>query len=97
MRLLQKFITSNFQEEFQVWSIEPALNRALQYSVADGLCDLTSTSKYKLTKKGNDFCDTIIESKAFEEEIAFLKFVGKNKITDNRLNSMTKQWKIEYE
>lgn len=97
MDLFQKFILSNYKDEFQVWSIEPALNRALQYAIADNLCELTSTSKYKLTEKGNLFCDSILNSEAFEKEITFLKFVGKNKITDSRLNSMIKQWKIEYD
>lgn len=94
---LKTFILSNYKDDFQVWNIEPALNRALQYSVADKLCEVTSTSKYKLTEKGNKFYNKILETDVFQEEITFLKFVGKNKITDSRLNAMTKQWKIDYE
>lgn len=94
---LKSFILSNYKDDFQVWNIEPALNRALQYCVADKLCDVTNNGKYKLTEKGDIFYNKILETDVFKEEIEFLKFVGKNKITDNRLNSMTKQWRIDYE
>lgn len=97
MSQLKKYVESNYENEFEVWNIEPALNRALQYAVADKLCELTSTSKYKLTDKGNRFYNTIIDSDVFEEELIFLKFLGKRKITDKILDEMTKQWKIDYE
>lgn len=97
MNKLKTFILSNYNDDFQVWNIEPALNRALQYSVADKLCEVTNNGKYKLTKKGDIFFNKILETEVFSEEIEFLKLVGKSKITENRLNSMTKQWKIDYE
>lgn len=97
IKKFKAFILNNYQDDFQVWNIEPSLNRGLQYAVADNLCEITTTSKYKLTSKGSDFCNKILQSDVFEDEIEFLKFIGKKKITDNRLNSMTKQWKIDYE
>lgn len=95
--LFNKFIQSNYLMEFNVWSIEPALNRALQYSIADELCELTNTSKYKLTEKGKLLYSAISDSNTFDEEIYFLKKIGKNKITDKRLDVMTKQWEFNYE
>ena len=96
MNVMRNYIVSNYKKEIEFWNIEPALNRALQFAVADGLCEMTSTKKYKLKEKGESFYNSIIESESFTKEIGFLKFVGKNKITDSRIDEMTKQWKLQY-
>jgi hypothetical protein len=92
---LKEHITTNFQTDFSVWGIEPALNRALQYAIASNICEVVSGKNYKLTDKGSKFYKMINADKdLFDKEKSFLEFVGKNKITDSRINSMSKKWSL---
>jgi hypothetical protein len=94
---LQEYVTSNFQTELSVWGIDPALNRALQLAVAENICEIVNGKNYKLTEKGFRFFEMIDnENDLFDTEKRFLKFIGKSKITDSRINSMSNQWKINY-
>lgn len=97
MKEIRDYITSNFKTDFSVWGIDPALNRALQLAVAENICDIFQGKNYKLTEKGNKFYKMISEDKdLFEVEKSFLSFVGKSKITDNRISVMTQKWNIFY-
>lgn len=97
MNELRDYIISNFRSDFSVWGIEPALNRALQLSVAENICDIVNGKSYKLTEKGNRFYQMIkSDSELFELEKSLLNFIGKNKITDNRINEMTQKWNLSY-
>ncbi len=91
---LIKFIHSNFTSDLKIWGIEPALNRALSYAVAEKLCNIEK-GKYVLTKKGISFCEQIIKNtKILDIEIDFLKQIGKRKITDNRILALSKKWEL---
>jgi len=97
MQKLRDYINSNFQTEMSVWGIEPALNRGLQLAVADGICEIIDGKSYKLTEKGLKFYEIINEDiDLFSIEKSFLSFIGKSKITDTRINAMTKQWNLFY-
>lgn len=90
---LRKFILSNYTESSKTWGIEPSLNRALNYSVHEGICSIVN-GKYELQEKGEKFYEKIIaDTEHLEEEISFLNFLGKRKITDNRIDSIYKKWK----
>lgn len=92
---LRRFIESNFESNFSVWGIEPALNRALQFAVAEDICQIIDGRKYKLTEKGLRFYEMInADRELFMPEKKFLNYVGKSKITDTRINEMSNQWKI---
>lgn len=94
---LRKFVTSNFQTDFSVWGIEPALNRALQLAVAEQICTIVNGKNYKLTDKGLRFYEMIrAEDDLFDQEVEFLNFIGKSKITDKRIDDLSNQWKISY-
>lgn len=94
---LREYVTSNFQSDFSVWGIEPALNRALQLAIAENICEVVGGKNYKLTEKGFRFYEMINgDRELFEKEKVFLNFIGKSKITDNRINAMSKQWTIDY-
>lgn len=94
---LQDYVISNFQSDFSVWGIEPALNRALQFAIAEGICEVVNGKSYKLTEKGFRLYEMIRADKdLFDKEKAFLNFIGKSKITDKRINDMSKQWTINY-
>lgn len=97
MTELRDYITTNFTSDFSVWGIEPALNRALQLAVAENICELIQGKNYKLSVKGNRFFQMIEEDTGlFGIEKSFLSFIGKNKLTDNRINAMTQKWKLFY-
>jgi hypothetical protein len=97
MKELRNYITSNFQTDFSVWGIEPALNRALQLAVAENICDIINGKNYILTEKGNKFFEMIkADKELFEIEKFFLTFIGKNHITENRIKAMTQKWNLFY-
>jgi hypothetical protein len=94
---LRDYVTSNFKTDFSVWGIEPALNRALQLAVAENICEVINGKNYKLTEKGNKFYKMIeSDSELFDLEKSFLIFIGKNSITDSRINAMTQRWNLFY-
>lgn len=97
MSELQSHIDSDFTTKFSIWGIEPALNRALQLAVAENICDLIDGKNYRLTEKGNIFFEMIdTDSDLFAIEKAFLGRIGKSRITDARINSMTKHWNLPH-
>ncbi|GEM55336.1 hypothetical protein B0A58_11650 [Flavobacterium branchiophilum NBRC 15030 = ATCC 35035] len=90
---LKNFVLSNYTESSKTWGIEPSLNRALNYSVHEGICS-TIDGKYQLEEKGELFYQKILEdSEYLKEEIDFLNFLGKRKITDSRIDLIYKKWK----
>jgi|SRR6185437_5450332 len=97
MKELNDFIRSNYTNEFSVWGIEPALNRALQLAVGENICEIVYGKNYKLTEKGNVFFELINGDKElFEIEKSFLSSIGKNHITDGRITAMTQKWNLFY-
>ena len=94
---VREYVTSNFKSDFSVWGIEPALNRALQLAIAENICQVVNAKNYKLTEKGFRFYEMInADKELFDKEKTFLGFIGKNTITDSRINAMSKQWTIDY-
>lgn len=95
MKELRDYVTSNFKTDFSVWGIEPALNRALQLAVAENICEVINGKNYKLTEKGSKFYKMIVsDTELFDSEKSFLIFIGKNSITDSRINAMTQKWNL---
>jgi len=93
MRKLREYITSNFKTELSIWGIEPALNRALQYAVAENICEIVYGKKYKLTEKGLRFYRMIdSDSELLKKEKEFFRFIGKKTLTDTRIKEMSKEW-----
>lgn len=88
-----ELIKNNYEPDIAVWGIEPALNRALLLCVAEGIC-IIEHGKYLLTKKGEEFFKLIVKADVFKEEFIFLNFVGKRKITDNRIESISNKWSL---
>jgi len=90
---LKIFIENNFIGHFKTWGIEPALNRALSYAVAENLC-VIENGKYKLSKKGDSFYDIILKNEDLQVEIDYLKLLGKRKITDKQIFEIAKMWEL---
>lgn len=88
-----ELIKSNYDKDIAVWGIEPALNRALLFCISENIC-IIENGKYLLTEKGTGFFKLIVNAEVFIEEFEFLNFVGKRKITDNRIESISNKWSL---
>lgn len=85
-------IHNNYKSDFSTWGIDPSVNRALHIAVKENYCTCPK-DKYQLTSEGLIFVETIEHDKSIlEEEITFLKKVGKKTLTEKRLSSLSKKW-----
>jgi len=59
--------------------LDPMVNLALKYAFADGLISITNNSKYKLTDKGHEFVNLVLEDgqPILADERKFLERIGK--------------------
>ena len=87
---LQKSIEERMVNEceftLELIHLDPMVNLALNYAIADKLVSITSNSKYKLTDKGNEFIELILrdEQSVLAKERDFLIRIGQ-KISEVRL------------
>ncbi len=89
MATLQCYLENSNRTPAPHWTIDPALNRALNYAVADGFCELTSNNKYKLASKGAQlFAKIDPDNDLFYHEKIFLKQIGK-RLTDEMVDRLT--------
>lgn len=73
------------------WAVEPALNKALHYAVAEGLITMYE-DKYQLTDSGIEFAKVLRKEKdIFTREKLFLAYIGKQKVTEDFINKLTEQ------
>jgi hypothetical protein len=58
--------------------LDPMVNLALKYAVADKIISVTNSSKYKLTETGCEFADRILQDKQsiLAEELKLLMRIG---------------------
>lgn len=88
------FVRSNYTSEITVWGIEPALNRALLYCIAENICSVEH-GKYKLEDKGEIFFKQLSADKElFSVEKEFLSYIGKRHFTDARIDSISQKWTL---
>lgn len=96
MEFLSFLLRNNYVGKKPTWNIDPALNRALVLTIADGFCKITSTKKYKLTSKGMNFVNILnSESDLLTIEKDFLSSIGKGQLTENLVANLS-QINIDY-
>jgi len=96
MHQLAAYVHRNYTGDSIVWGIEPAVNRALVIANAEGICLHEERGTYVLAERGKAFYDLIAaDNELFSLEKDFLRSMGKNKITDARIEAMSNQWSIE--
>lgn len=86
-------VLDNKTEMLPVVRFEPALNRAINYAVADGLVEIQkSNSKLRLTERGKNLYNEIIEN----NDIMILEKnelnIINNKINDDIINKILEKW-----
>ncbi|PST85360.1 hypothetical protein C9I86_19455 [Photobacterium sp. NCIMB 13483] len=74
-----------------VWGIDPALNMALGFALADQLIEKKANGMYQLTDKGDSFIKESDLINLFDSEIIEFKKIGK-KITESMINNATRRW-----
>lgn len=96
MAYLSFFLRSNYAGQKPTWKIDPALNRALILSIADGFCEITSNKKYKLTPKGIGFANILnSDNELLSVEKDFFKKIGKQGLTEDLVIKLS-QTNINY-
>lgn len=89
---LMKFLDSNLQREFIV-RFDPALNRALEYALADGLVVQQANGSYKLSVEGKSLAKEISEDNEIlcsEKQILDDIFL---KLSEERIKEISERWK----
>jgi hypothetical protein len=88
---IQNVLDTNKTDDIVSWGVEPALNKALLFGVAEGLFRLQD-DKYILTEKGKEFAERIKrERELFVQEKQFLAHLGKRIVTEKFINELTKK------
>lgn len=89
---LMKFLDSNLQREFIV-RFDPALNRALEYALADGLVVQQANGSYKLSVEGKSLAKEISEdNEILCSEKQILDDISL-KLSEERIKEISERWK----
>jgi hypothetical protein len=89
MEFIKNVIESGITSDIISWGVEPALNKALGFGVAEELFALHD-DKYALTKTGIELSKKIEkEPDLFIDEKIFLEFIGKRKVTEAFMDQLT--------
>lgn len=91
---LIKFLNSRVQHNLIV-RFDPALNRALEYAVADAMIAQQGNGTYKLIEKGKKLVKAIIEDKEiFRSEKETLNEISLS-LTEERIKEISERWKYQ--
>lgn len=92
MDFISEIINTNKTDLIMSWGVEPALNKALLFGIGEGVFEFNG-DKYKLTEKGNAFYIKIKKAgNIFTDEIHFLESLGKQKISEALLETLTQSF-----
>lgn len=90
MEILMRFIDNGYRMGVPHWTIDPALNRALDLAIADGFCENAGNNRYRLTSKGHELASKLEEDKELLVlEKNFLIQIGRGKISESCVDKMT--------
>lgn len=76
--------------DISVWGLDPTLNIALQFALAERLIEHSSTG-VKLTKNGKDYIAAIDKNDLFTKDIEYLKDIGKA-VTEDFIKKASDSW-----
>lgn len=85
---LKYLIENKYRTQIPHWTVDPAVNRALSLAIADGICELTNSGKYKLTPIGMELVNKIdTDYDLFCGEKMYLNCIGKQ-LTDEIVDKL---------
>lgn len=76
------------KHNFNFWALDPALNRAIEFALADSFLNLKN-EKLISAPKGDEFLKYILENDIFIQEKEMLKKFGKS-VTETFVNTVLK-------
>lgn len=79
--------------DLQFWSIQPSLNRALDFAIASNLC-LRIGDRYELGEKGDKFVSLIIKDNELLSKNKYRISKIEKRVTETIINNLTKEWKL---
>lgn len=89
--VLTELVGGGRSKSLVIWGFDPALNRALQFAVAEGVCHMHD-GKYNLTEKGHRLAQLFLaESEIYTFEKAFLQTLGKG-VSEGKIKALTHTW-----
>lgn len=91
---LEKYLKTHIENEFVV-RFEPALNRALEYALADSFIVQQANGTYKLTDKGKELASKIIDDKTiFIHEKIILEEISSD-LTEEKIRAISERWRYQ--
>lgn len=86
--IVNSWIKNNFSNHLHVWGIEPTVNRALTFAVAERLI-LNVGGDFILSESGTALVKSIVKDKQlFIKEKDFLTTIGKGIITEQKVREL---------
>jgi len=83
---------NNFRSDYHIWGVEPTVNRAVTYAIAEGLIALND-GDYLLTDQGMNLYKLMKKDKdLFQLEKSFLGSIGKNGISEGTIKELSKKF-----
>lgn len=90
---LLEFCNDNNLLFSSVIRFDPAVNRVLEYALADGLIKQLVKGTYKLTEKGKKLAKKIKSDKELmTNEIKFLERIG-NRLSEEKISELVARWR----
>lgn len=87
MEKIIQLVELGIKKELIIWSIEPSLNRALAFSVAEKIC-VRIDGKFQLSEKGQLLYSSIMSQESlFSNEKEFLLRI-KKKLSESRIENI---------
>lgn len=86
--IVSEWVRNDFSNHLHVWGVEPTVNRALTFAVAEGLV-FNVGGDFIISEKGISLIKSIMKDKeVFKKEKAFLITIGKSTITEQKVREL---------
>ena len=87
------YVRNPLEIAIDIWNLEPALNRALYFAVAEKLIEvIPSSGDYLLTEKGHKFADILLKDNSVLKAEKIFFVLVKNNITNTLVQNIAKKW-----
>ena len=81
----------DMKQGINFWSVDPMLNRAVEFAVADKLIK-RENNNYSITDEGKAYITLVKNNEVFDNDISLLKMIGKN-ITESLVSKQLELWR----
>ena len=82
--------SSNGKLDINVWGMDPSLNSAIQFAIAEGIIERNNNG-VSLTEYGKKYTNSLLSDEGFEELTIVLSEIGKG-ITESMITMVSDSW-----